>query len=104
MLTGKLIKIAIVEDDEDDFFIISNYIKNIQSANLRVDCIADYSTAIEKIKTVSYDIYFVDYRLGSHTGLEFLDEAAELENIAPIILLTGKGNHSIDIAAMQSGA
>ena len=104
MLTGKLIKIAIVEDDEDDFFIIANYIKNIQNTNLQVDCITDYNTAIEKIKAAAYNIYFVYYRLGNHTGLEFLNEASQIENITPIVLLTGKGNHAIDIAAMQGGA
>ena len=50
MLKGNLIKIAIVDDDEDDYFIITSYIQNIQGANLRVEWISDYQTAIEKIK------------------------------------------------------
>ena len=46
MLKGNLIKIAIVDDDEDDYFIITNYIKDIPVANLHVDWISDYQTAI----------------------------------------------------------
>src|SRR5262245_51580869 len=104
MLTGKLIRVAIVDDDEDDYFIITNYIRNIKDANLQVDWIGEYDVAIDSIKKNTYNIYFIDYRLGSHTGLELLQEAANLECTAPIVVLTGKGSHSIDIAAMQSGA
>src|SRR5258708_7760317 len=103
MLKGNLIKIGIVDDDEDDFFIITDYIKNI-NAHLEVEWISNYQDAIDKIKTNAYNIYFIDYRLGNHTGLELLQEASRLECDAPIVILTGKGNQSVDIAAMQSGA
>jgi PAS domain S-box-containing protein len=103
MLKGNLIKIAIVDDDEDDYFIIANYIKNIQ-ANLRVEWINDYKTAIEKIKEEAYNIYFIDYRLGNETGLTLLQEATAMGCEEPIVLLTGKGNREIDIRAMRSGA
>jgi PAS domain S-box-containing protein len=104
MLKGNLIKIAIVDDDEDDYFIITNYIKNIQGANLRVEWINDYKTAIDKITAEAYNIYFIDYRLGNETGLNLLQEAMAMDCEEPIVLLTGKGNREIDIRAMQSGA
>ena len=65
MLKGNLIKIAIIDDDEHDFFIIADYIKSIEGANLRVDWLPDYSTAIEQIKSKDHTIYFIDYRLGN---------------------------------------
>ncbi len=104
MLKGNLIKIAIVDDDEDDYFIITSYIKNIQGANLQVEWISDYQTAIKKIKAEEYRIYFIDYRLGNETGLTLLQEAMANGCEEPIILLTGKGNREIDIKSMQSGA
>ena len=70
MLKGNLIKIAIVEDDEDDYFIITSYIKNIPGTNLHVEWIDNYKTAIDKIKAEAYDIYFIDYRLGNETSDE----------------------------------
>jgi PAS domain S-box-containing protein len=103
MLKGNLIKIAVVDDDEDDFFIITDYIKNI-NAYFEVDWVSNYQDAIDKLKTNAYSIYFIDYRLGSHTGLDLLQDATRLECDAPIVILTGKGNQSVDIAAMQSGA
>jgi len=49
-------------------------------------------------------MYFVDYRLGAKTGLDFLKEAVRLGCEEPIVLLTGKGNKDVDIEAMQMGA
>ena len=104
MLKGNPIKIAIVDDDEDDFFIITSYIKGISVADLHVDWISDYQTAVGKIKEEAYNIYFIDYRLGNETGLTLLQEAMAMGCEDPIVLLTGKGNREIDIKAMQSGA
>jgi PAS domain S-box-containing protein len=104
MLKGNQIRIAVVDDDEDDFFIISDFIKEIEGANLVVEWINNYRTAIEKIRAGAYHIYFVDYRLGNENGLELLEEVAALDLDQPIVLLTGKGNKAIDIKAMQSGA
>jgi two-component system, sporulation sensor kinase E len=104
MLKGNLIKIAIIDDDEDDFFIIADYIKSIEGANLQVGWLPDYASAIAQIKAKSYNIYFIDYRLGNETGLMLLRDAIASGCEEPIVLLTGKGNRSIDIMAMQSGA
>ena len=49
-------------------------------------------------------MYFVDYRLGAKTGLDFLKEAVKIGCEEPIVLLTGKGNKDVDIEAMQMGA
>lgn len=104
MLTNQQIKVVIIDDDEDDYFIIADYIRDIEKNKFIVDWCNNYNEAIEKIKSRQYHIYFVDYRLGRHTGLELLQEVAGLELTDPIVLLTGKGNKDIDIKAMQSGA
>src|SRR5881275_163994 len=100
MLKGNQIRIGVVDDDEDDFFIIKDYIQEIENGNFIIDWLNTYQTAIEKIKSGFYNIYFVDYRLGNETGLELLQEATNLQCDRPIVLLTGKGNKAIDIKAM----
>jgi PAS domain S-box-containing protein len=99
-----LIKLAIIEDDEDDFLIIRDYIAEIEGKNFLIDWIPDYTQAIDAIKNKGYHLYFVDYFLGHKTGLDLLEAAAELNCDEPIILLTGLGNKAIDIKAMESGA
>ena len=98
------IRIAIVEDDEDDYIIIKDYISEIEGKSFQVDWFQDYNSAIEAIRDKKYNIYFVDYFLSYKTGLDLLDAAAEMNCTEPIILLTGLGNKAIDIKAMERGA
>jgi PAS domain S-box-containing protein len=97
-------RVLIIDDDEDDFFITSEYLKAIQEFKLQVDWCYKFNEAVQFLQSRSYDIYFVDYRLGARTGLDFLKEAVKIGAEEPIILLTGKGNKTVDIEAMQMGA
>jgi PAS domain S-box-containing protein len=104
MLNQRQIKILIIDDDEDDYFIIANYVKGIDGTQFQIDWCDNYSSAVKEIRAGAHDIYFVDYWLGNKTGLELLKEITPIETDRPIILLTGKGNKAIDIEAMKSGA
>jgi PAS domain S-box-containing protein len=104
MLKGNEIRIAVIDDDEDDYFIISDYIKSINHDQFVIDWCNDYQCAIEKLRDPYYHIYFIDYFLGNKTGLDLLKEAAAMKCDRPIVLLTGFGSKDIDISAMQSGA
>lgn len=97
-------RILIIDDDEDDFFITSEYIKQIDSNNFDIEWCYNYSQALERMRTHEFDLYLVDYRLGAKTGIDLLKEAIEMECEEPIVLLTGKGNQSIDKEAMHIGA
>ncbi|HEY0091070.1 MAG TPA: response regulator, partial [Flavobacterium sp.] len=98
------IRILIIDDDEDDFFITSEYLRLIQEYRLTINWCYKFSDAVEHVRNRGYDLYFVDYRLGAKTGLDFLKEAVRFGCEEPIVLLTGKGNKEIDIEAMQTGA
>ncbi|RYY31490.1 MAG: hybrid sensor histidine kinase/response regulator [Chitinophagaceae bacterium] len=97
-------RILIIDDDEDDFFITSEYIKEITDSQFTIDWCYNYGKALELINDKAYDIYFVDYRLGAKTGIDLLKQALDNNCEEPIILLTGKGNKAIDIEAMRLGA
>lgn len=102
--TPRQVRILIIDDDEDDFFITSEYMKQIQEYQLQIDWCYRYNDAIQHLHERKYDMYFVDYRLGAKTGLDFLKEAVRIGCEEPIVLLTGKGNKDVDIEAMQMGA
>lgn len=104
MLSGEKIRIAIIDDDEDDFFLISDFIKNIDGKQFIIDWFKDYESGLQTIRSKSYHLYFVDYFLGMKTGLDLLQEAAGMKFNQPIVLLTGFGSRDIDIRAMESGA
>jgi PAS domain S-box-containing protein len=98
------IKILVIDDDEDDFFIMTEYLKDITGPNFEIDWCPEYEKALELICRGGYQIYFVDYLLGAKTGLDLIKEAIDNHCEEPIILLTGQGNKEIDIEAMQAGA
>ena len=104
MLTQSQVKILIIDDDEDDYFIISGYLNEIDKTKFIIDWCNNYASAVSEIGSGRHHIYFVDYRLGNKTGLDLLKEAMHLQTDRPIIFLTGKGDKSIDIEAMKSGA
>ncbi|SRR5579871_2209228 len=104
MLSSSVIKILIIDDDEDDFFIIRDLMTDIREYNFKIDWCYQYTEALHHVCGSEYDLYFIDYRLGAKTGLDFLHEAIKNHCEEPMILLTGKGNREIDTLAMQAGA
>lgn len=94
----------IVDDDEDDYIIISEYIRQIEDREFVIDWCNSFKEATDKICGSTYDLYFIDYLLGAKTGVELIRESIENNCEEPFILLTGNGNPSIDRKAMESGA
>jgi len=103
-LAKPVLNILIIDDDEDDFFITSEFLRQIEEYQLTINWCYKFNDAVAHVAKRNHDLYLVDYRLGAKTGLDFLKEAIALGCEEPIVLLTGKGNKEIDIEAMQTGA
>ena len=105
-MESALNRILLVEDDEDDFVLFKHWISKIKTSRFEFEMerVKTYESAIEKMSQGDFDICFLDYRLGTHTGLEILKQASSIGFDAPIIFLTGYGDYAIDVQAMQSGA
>ncbi len=98
------IRVLIVDDDEDDFIITSEYIKNIKDKRFVIDWCHKYKEAVDSLCRGEYDICFIDYYLGAKTGLDLMKEALQNNCDQPLILLTGMGNPQIDMEVMEAGA
>lgn len=99
-----VIRVLLVEDDEDDYILTRSHMNAPENRNLRLDWVEGYDEALERITANEYDVYLIDYRLGEQTGIELIQEAADLGCQAPMILLTGQDDQSIDYSAMAIGA
>ena len=97
------INLLIIDDDEDDYFITTDYLKNIPHRNFIIDWCYNYKKALDEIKSGKHDVYLVDYRLGAKTGIDLIKEAIFHNAEVPFILLTGKGDINIDEEAMKLG-
>lgn len=104
MLNGEAVKILIIDDDEDDYFIMVDFIREIEGTDFKIDWCNNSSDALAQIKLGLHDVYFIDYRLGAQNGLDLVKEAVHLQCESPIILLTGNGNKALDVESMKTGA
>jgi two-component system cell cycle sensor histidine kinase/response regulator CckA len=99
-----LIKILLVEDDEDDYIIARDLLTEIPGHRFALDWANTFASGLESMVLNQHDVVLVDYRLGAENGIALLRKALDRGCQAPVILLTGAGQHEIDIEAMQAGA
>ncbi len=109
MLWGKLvgtdkIQILVVDDDEDDIYLICDTISECPGNSYSVRTSNKPPEAAEILRQGGVDVVLCDYVMGSVTGIDFIT-AARAEGIdVPIILLTGMAAGSADQAALEAGA
>jgi signal transduction histidine kinase/BarA-like signal transduction histidine kinase len=97
-------RVLLIDDDEDDFVIAADLLSEIPGVSFELEWVSTYQAALEAIGRGGHDVYLVDYRLGEHNGLDLLREVVRNGHQAPVILLTGQGDHEVDIQAMKAGA
>ena len=102
--TNTTVKVLLVEDDEDDAIITQALLEQIAIPRFELDWAPSYDAGMTRIKEHHHDIGLIDYNLGSRTGIDFLREANSQSSHAPIIMLTGQGNESLVLEALESGA
>lgn len=98
------IRVLLIDDGESDYVLIRNWLGEFRVANCELEWVDNYEAGKIAIAQCRHEIYLVDYRLASHSGLELLREATAQGCTSPIILLTGQGDWEIDLEAMKAGA
>ncbi|MCP4360614.1 MAG: response regulator [Chloroflexi bacterium] len=100
----QILRILLVDDDEDDYLITQDLLEDINRRRYDLQWVSTYEEAANLMARNLHDIYLVDYRLGQHSGLELLRWAVAEGCSAPVILMTGQGDHQVDLEAMEAGA
>jgi signal transduction histidine kinase len=98
------IRVLLVEDDEDDYLLTRRLLTQVYGERLVLEWADGYEAAQAAMRRGGQDVCLLDYRLGAGTGLELLRWAAAEGYAAPIIFMTGQGDHEIDLEAMRAGA
>lgn len=100
----KPIRILLVEDDEDDYFLTADLLDQVPGQHFDLEWVDEADDALDKMFGMEHDVYLIDYRMGAEDGLQLLRVAIAGGCKAPIILLTGQGDHEVDVYAMEAGA
>ena len=100
----KPIRILLIEDDEDDYVLVKDFLSEVSTFNYVLDWESNHEAGLSVLIRENHDVCLLDFRLGSRDGLDLLRESLKKNVKTPIILLTGKGNDAIDLQAMELGA
>ncbi len=103
-MKAEKIKVFIVDDDPEDIVLTRARLGKIVDMDYVIESCTDFDEGLVRASGQTHDVYLVDYHMGEHTGLEFIEMAVEQGCQRPIILLTGQGDHAIDVHAMTLGA
>jgi serine phosphatase RsbU (regulator of sigma subunit) len=99
-----VIRVCLVDDDEDYFVITRDLLAESDSYSFTVKWLSSFESALEEIGTVTHDVFLFDYRLGKDNGLDLLKDVIAKGIRTPVIMLTGQGDKDIDLEAMRRGA
>lgn len=104
MTENVYVRILVVDDDEEDFFLFKELLSEVKDQRFTIEWAPSYEVGRKAILDQNHDVYFLDYRLEHTTGLELLKEMILEDCKLPMILLTGFGDHEVDLEAMRIGA
>ncbi len=94
-------KILLVDDEETILFGLGN---ELAKEGYQVDTVSNGESAIEKLKSKSYDLTITDLVMDNLGGMDVLKNAKEIDSDSMVILLTAHGNLPSAIQAMRLGA
>lgn len=101
-MSGTL-RVLVIDDDEDDYVLVRDALRHMHGPPAVVDWAPSYDAGLTAIRKAAHDVYLLDYRLGGRTGLDLFRELDSKEQQAPVILMSGQGNHLVDMTAMRDG-
>ena len=99
-----MIKALIVEDDPADFVLVKQSLLKSERNQYQIRHISEYEEAAEAMYGDDFDLILLDYFLGSHSGLELLQQAKKSQLTKPIIVMTGNNSPELDDMLMKEGA
>ena len=97
-------RILLIEDDQDDYFLTTEVLSEIEGASYEVFWHSDAHDAASLFQSGKFDVALVDFQVGEWNGVDLIREATSIGFEAPLILLTGIQDRDVDIAAAEAGA
>lgn len=98
----ELLKILLVEDNEGDFLLVEEYLKEVFSS-VDIEHCWRISEAKNSLLCNKYDIVLLDLTLPDSNGKESIREIMELVNGTPVVVLTGYADKQFAIDTIELG-
>ncbi len=98
------IRVLVIEDNPDDVVLLNVRLGRVQDLSYTIDHVTTVAEAIEKAQAVSYDLVFVDYKLGPVESDAKVPDLRDAGLSCPMIALTGQGDEYVAASMIKSGA
>ena len=103
-MTGKPIKILLVEDNPGDARLIQEMVSEVDGAAFDLEHVDRLSTGLERLSVKDVDVVLLDLGLPDSSGFDtFTALQAQAPGVA-IVVLTGFEDETIKNKALQAGA
>lgn len=101
---SEIIRVLVVDDNEDDRVL---YRRTLHKSVLKQYEVVETSNGEEGLVLADptrVDCVLLDYSLPGRNGVEVLKRMRAKHPFLPVVMLTGQGNESVAVSAMQAGA
>ncbi len=103
-MSGKRMTVLAIDDDLGDAELLRRNLEEIYGPNLEFIHSVEPAQAQRELTRHDIDITFLDYQLGSHTGLELLQTVRSAGDLRPLVVLTGHGDEYVAAHMSREGA
>ena len=97
------LKVLLIDDEEDDALITQDLLQQANAQQFEFEWAPTYTVALDRLQAREHHIGLLDYHLGNRTGLDLLHETKAKNIHLPMIMLTGQGNESLVMEALEMG-
>ena len=98
------IRVFLIEDNNDDVFLIRRFLSSSMNMQIDVDVADTLSSALKRLREGTYDVILSDLSLPDSWGLDTFDKVHAANPDIPIIILTGLDDDEAALSAVHQGA
>lgn len=99
-----LLNTLILEDDQDHARLLEIALTRLEGYHFKFTFSTNIQDALKQVDQQSYDLIFSDYRLGSDTGEDFVNQIRQAGHDTPIICVTAVADHYAAADVTRAGA
>ena len=100
----EVIRVLLIEDDEDDYFLTSDYLLQCEEPRFQLTWVTNSADAIDALQRRNFDLCLLDYLLGAENAVDVLEVLKSNQFNLPVVILTGQSDSQVDELVMRAGA
>ena len=98
------VHVLVVDDDESIYDLVEAVLASDEDRHFETAWASSFEDGLALMKADQFDAYLLDVELGDANGIELLESARREGCTKPAVILTGRKDRTVDLAAMEAGA